>query len=104
MKSKLALLVIVLIIFASYTAYVFVNHNVLEFNKTLQFDSWSMQILIDLCLAVTLIFFWIVRDALDRGKSLTVPIIYIIISIPTGSIGIFLYLIHRELQLIKEKT
>ncbi len=98
MNQRLALLLGVFLVFAAYTLYVWLTADVglIAFLKTLPFNAWSTQILVDLSLACALMCVWMFVDTRARGKAPRTVIPFILLTVFLGTLGPLLYLIVRE--------
>jgi hypothetical protein len=56
-------------------------------------SGWSLQVTLDLCIALFLVGGWIRRDARERGIN---PVPYLVALPFLGSIGALLYLVRRN--------
>ncbi len=56
-------------------------------------NGWTLVAVADLCISLTLVVAWMVRDGRARGRSV---LGYVALTIATGSIGPLLYLLRRE--------
>jgi hypothetical protein len=93
MSGRQILLWLVLIDFAALSAYAVVQHGYLGFFE-LAMANWATRLLFaDLCVALSLIAVWMVRDARQRNASFW-P--YLALTLALGSAGPLLYLIRRE--------
>ena len=93
MSGKQIVLWLVLIDFAALTVYAVVQHGYLGFFE-LALANWATRLLFaDLCIALSLIAVWMVRDARERGASWW-P--YLALTLVFGAAGPLLYLIRRE--------
>ncbi len=99
MSGKQILLWLVLIDFAALTAYAVMQHGYLGFFE-LAMANWATRLLfVDLCIALSLIAVWMVRDAHERGASFW-P--YLVLTLSFGAAGPLLYLIRREATGVRE--
>jgi hypothetical protein len=62
---------------------------------------WTVVLLTDLTIALTLTAIWLWRDARQRG---IFPLPYVVLMVATGSIGTLLYLLRREMIEHKERA
>lgn len=93
MNGKQTLLLAVLVMFGTASAYVALGFG-LEGMWVLMTDNGVVRLLVaDLAIALTLVSAWMWNDARDRGIS---PIPYVVLTLLTGSVGPLLYLIRRE--------
>ena len=92
MNAKQIGLAVVLADFAAFTAYVVYQYGYLEFYRAAVSNAVTIQVSIDLIIALSLVTVWMWRDARDRGMSV-LP--YLLVTLTLGSIGPLLYLIRR---------
>ncbi len=92
MKSPLAILLAALIAFTVYTLGVVVDHGYTGFLTLALAEPWGGQMFVDLVIALTLFFVWMLRDAREQDIRAW-P--YAALLITTGSIGALAYLVHR---------
>ena len=95
MKLRLFLLTAVFAAFTIYTTVVVVDHGYIGFLKLAMAGGWGAQVFIDLCIALLLFTFWMVRDARERAIP-AAP--YVLAVLTTGSVGALAYLVHRTLR------
>jgi hypothetical protein len=93
MNAKQIGLGLVLADFAGLTAYAVYHYGYLGFFESLMSNAVGITALVDLCIALTLVMAWMVRDARTRGISVA-P--YIVATLIAGSVGPLAYLIRRE--------
>jgi hypothetical protein len=93
MNGKQIGLSLVLADFAALTGYAVYHYGVVGVFELLTANAVTVCALADLAIALTLIAFWMIRDARARGVSF-VP--YVILTATLGSVGPLLYLIRRE--------
>jgi hypothetical protein len=93
--SKIALSVAAFIAFTGYTVIVAVNHDVFEYLTAQTQGGVSLQVFLDLVVAVAC--FWIVAVPDARARGIKVwP--YLVLSPIIGSIALLGYFVHRSLQ------
>jgi hypothetical protein len=56
-------------------------------------NGWTVLAVTDLCIALTLVASWMVRDARARGRSVAG---YLVLTLFAGSIGPLVYLLNRD--------
>jgi hypothetical protein len=83
---------ILLMDFIALTAYAVWQHGYLAFFDVHAMNAISVQILVDLMIALGMVSLWMWRDARARGVS-AVP--YLVVTLFLGSIGPLLYLFRR---------
>ena len=99
MSGKQIVLWLVLIDFAALTTYAVMQHGYLGFFE-LAMANWATRLMFaDLCIALSLIAVWLVRDARERGASFW-P--YLALTLCFGAAGPLLYLIRREASEVGE--
>ncbi len=93
MNGKQIGLGLVLADFTALTAYAVYEVGYAGFFDALFSNIVGVTVLVDLCIALSLVMVWMYRDARERGLSAT-P--YIVATFLLGSIGPLVYLIRRE--------
>ncbi len=84
------LLAPVLFAFLVLTGFAVVEHGYLGIFAQ-QFQSiGGVQVLVDLVIALSLILFWMWRDAREAGRN---PWPWVVLTLTTGSIGVLIYLL-----------
>ncbi|HYC53983.1 MAG TPA: DUF2834 domain-containing protein [Candidatus Binatia bacterium] len=99
MNLKQIGLLFVLADFSAFTAYVVYHHGVVGLFEAAVINTATMQIMLDLALALTFFVAWMVGDARERGIN-AIP--YALLVLTTGSIGALVYLIRRERVTVSE--
>ena len=84
---------LVLADFSALTAYAIYQHGYLGFVDAALANAWTVQLSIDLVLALSFVMVWMWNDARDRGIA-ALP--YVLVTLVLGSIGPLLYLFRRE--------
>lgn len=92
MNAKQIGIGVVLADFAAFTAYAVYQYGYSEFLRAAMTNAITIQLSIDLVIALSLITMWMWRDARERGMSV-VP--YLVVTLFLGSIGPLLYLFRR---------
>ncbi len=92
MNAKQLGIAVVLADFAALTAYAVYQYGYLEFFRVAMTNAITIQLSIDLVIALSLITLWMWRDARERGMSV-VP--YLVVTLFLGSLGPLLYLLRR---------
>ncbi len=93
---RILFLLAILVGFSAYTLGVMVGHGgPLGFLAHARDEPWGLQLLLDLCLMLTLFGVWMWRDA--RAHGITVWPFLALLAL--GSPGPLLYLLRRELKL-----
>lgn len=93
MNGKALLLLFVLIDFVAFTAYVVYTNGYLQFIYSALTDLYTIQIALDLIIALALVLVWMVLDARKRGVTVW-P--FVIATCFLGSISPLAYLFLRE--------
>lgn len=93
--SKIALPLIVLIAFTTYSVIVAVEHGPLGFLAVLSAGGWSTQVFLDLMLTLTAFFVLAAPDAQKRRIKLW-P--FAIAALLLGSVGVLAYFVRRQLS------
>jgi len=94
MNSRLLVLVAVLVAFSVQTAHALLTLGIVGFFEQELSTLSGRQVLVDVVIACTLILFWMINDARERGRA-WLP--YAALTLALGSIGPLAYLISREL-------
>jgi hypothetical protein len=82
-----------LVAFAALNVYVMATSGLAGFGAFLEdLNGWSVLLITDLCIALTLVSSWMVRDAKAQNMAV-VP--YLLLTVFTGSIGPLAYLVRR---------
>ncbi len=93
MNKRQLLLALVLADFLALNAYVIYQYGYIGFFALVLANSATVAALVDLTIALSLITWWMVRDARDRGIT-WLP--YVLLTLTLGSVGPLAYLIHRD--------
>lgn len=96
---RLLSLLAVFVAFTAYSVWVVLGHGYTGFIELALAESWGMQMLVDLGIALVLFTFWMVPDGRARGIP-TWP--YLLGIVTLGSIGALGYLVHREIRELRE--
>jgi hypothetical protein len=96
MTPKALVLDVVLAVFLVLTGYAVWQHGYLGVLGSAFLNSATAQIFVDLCIALTLILFWMWEDARRHAIS---PLPFALLTLALGSIGPLVYLIRREFAL-----
>ncbi|TWC33265.1 uncharacterized protein DUF2834 [Pseudomonas sp. SJZ079] len=98
--KQLALPLIALVGFSSYTLYVMLQaeQSLLQFGLQLMTRADTAQVVIDLYLLATLACVWMYSDAKARDKSLAYLLPYLALTVVFVSVGPLLYLVLRALS------
>lgn len=92
-RLKQLALVAVLVEFTALSAWLFSGYGSLaEVWASLTGSGLAIQLFVDLCIALTIVMVWMVKDARAHGIN---PAPYVVLTVCTGSIGPILYLIRR---------
>jgi hypothetical protein len=92
-QAKKIFLGLVLADFAALTGWAVYVHGYAGFFELVGANLATVTVLVDLCIALSLVTLWMWNDARERGVS---PIPYVVLTLTLGSIGPLLYLIRRE--------
>lgn len=92
MNKKQIALGVVLLDFVAFTAYVVVEYGYVGLFEAAFANAATIQVLLDLTIALGLFLAWMWRDARQHGVS---PLPYVLLVCSLGSIGALLYLIRR---------
>jgi hypothetical protein len=97
--NKLALPLITLLAFSTYTLYVMLHaeQSLLQFGLQLMSSADTAQVVIDLYILAALACVWMYRDGKARGKSLTYLLPFFALTAIFVSVGPLLYLVLRAL-------
>ena len=101
MNKKQIVLAIVLADFVLFTGYALYEYGVIGFAEMMVANAVTLQVTIDLVIALGLFAIWMFQDARDRG--LFAPGYLALIAF-TGSIGALIYLIRRESVTVPHST
>lgn len=91
---RIALLVVTFLAFTIWSFTVVASQGFFGFLLLAAEQPWAAQMLIDLGIALLVVWAWLVPDAKRRGLPAW-P--YVIATVPLGSIPVLAYLVHREL-------
>lgn len=95
MKSRLVILLVVLVAFSGWTLAIVADRGYTGFLALAVAEPWAAQMLVDLVIALSLFLVWMLRDAREQG----IPAWpYAALVLTTGSIGALAYLVHRTLR------
>ena len=83
---------IVLVLFVALTGVVLVQHGYLGFFELAIANTATMLLGVDLVISLSLILWWMITDARERGSSFA-P--YVLVTLAFGAAGPLLYLIRR---------
>lgn len=84
---------ITLLLFAALTGVALFHHGYIGIFTPMFETSATLQVLVDLIIALSLFLVWMWNDAKQSGRS---PYLWILLTLSTGSIGALLYLITRK--------
>jgi hypothetical protein len=93
MKRSTLLPLLVLVPFTAFTAFVVIDEGLPGLLAVLK-SGWGQQFFVDLAIAFTLFFLWMVPDARRRGLPAG-P--FVLATLALGSIGALIYLVVRSL-------
>ena len=91
---KTLLIAFALIDFTAVSIWLVADLGPLAFFSSILTDGWTLQVALDLVLALSLFVGWMWKDA--RARDLN-PLPYALLVLGTGSIGALGYLLRREL-------
>lgn len=97
--QKLALAVVLLIVFTTYSVMVAVEHGPLGFIAAHEQGGWNLQVFLDLVLALLGFFTLGGPDAKRNGIAFW-P--YVLATLALGSIGMLAYFVHREWRSLRQ--
>lgn len=92
MNTKQLGLAAVLTGFSTFTVYAVYQHGYIGIFEQGLANSATIQVFLDLAIALSLVLLWLWQDAREQGIS---PLPYIILTLTLGSIGPLLYLVRR---------
>jgi hypothetical protein len=92
MNKKQIALGVVLADFVAFTAYVIVNYGYVGLFEAAMANAATIQVLLDLTIALSIFLFWMWQDARQHGIA---PLPYVVLTAALGSIGPLVYLIRR---------
>lgn len=92
MHAARIVLAIVLIAFALFSGYVVYHYGYTGLFEQGLANAATIQIFLDLTIALSLVLWWMWQDARTQGIS---PLPYVILTLTLGSIGPLLYLVRR---------
>jgi hypothetical protein len=92
MNGKQLGLEVILAGFSCLTVYAVYHYGYIGFFEQMTTNAVTVQVFVDLVIALSLVMGWIWQDARERGVS---PLPYIVLTLVLGSIGPLLYLIRR---------
>lgn len=92
---KKILLYLLLAAFGLFSSWVIYVHGYFGLWQTGFANAGTLQILLDLIIACTVLMVWMLQDAPARGLN---PWPYVLMTLFGGSIGVLVYLIRREHQ------
>lgn len=95
MNAKALALLTILVSFVAYTVYVVADNGYLQFVSSAMTDLYTIQITLDLVIALLLVVSWMVVDARKRGVTVW-P--FIVATCFLGSISPLVYCFFRELR------
>jgi hypothetical protein len=83
---------VVLVVFSIFSGYVVYQYGYIGLFEQGLANAATLQIFLDLTIALSLVLVWLWQDARKHGVS---PLPYLILTLSLGSIGPLLYLIRR---------
>lgn len=98
---RLVVLVTVFVAFTVWSTTIVAGHGYFGFLSVALREPWAAQLLVDLSLALSVVWAFLIPDARRRGLAWQ-P--YLVATLALGSIGVLAYLIHRELRASRAPT
>jgi hypothetical protein len=95
MTKNLALALLTLATFGTFSVYCAVTEGPLGFLSLALSHEWGMQMFLDVGVSLVIASFWIVPDAKKHGIN---PWPYLVACVGLGSIAALGYVVHRELR------
>jgi len=92
MNAKLIGAGATLVAFSAFSAYVVYQYGYIGLFEQALTNAATLQVLLDLIIALSFVLAWMWNDARERGISI-VP--YVLLTLTLGSIGPLLYLVRR---------
>ena len=92
-STERVLLIVVLVLFGSFTAAALAVDGIVGIFRAVTFNLVSIQIFVDLVLAVGVVDIWVHRDARSRGRN---PWTWLVASFLTGMFSPLIYLLVRS--------
>jgi hypothetical protein len=83
---------VVLIVFSIFSGYVVYHYGYIGLFEQGLANAATLQILLDLTIALSLVLMWMWQDARKQGIS---PLPYLVLTLTPGSIGPLLYLVRH---------
>ena len=93
LSTERVLLIVVLVLFGSFTAAALAVDGIVGIFRAVTFNLVSIQIFVDLVLAVGVVDIWVHRDARSRGRN---PWPWLVASFLTGMFSPLIYLLVRS--------
>ena len=91
-RKKQIALAVVLADFVAFTAYAVAQHGYVGLFMHQLANTAGLQVLVDLCIALTIVMAWMWQDARRHDIN---PLPYVLLTLGLGSIGPLAYLVHR---------
>lgn len=91
-RKKQIALAVVLADFVAFTAYAVAQHGYAGLFMYQLANAAGLQVLFDLCIALTIVMAWMWQDARRHDIN---PLPYVLMTLGLGSIGPLAYLVHR---------
>lgn len=101
MKAKQVGLLITFVGFLALSIFVVFQHGYIGFFEAVVANSATIAVLVDLCIALSLVLIWMWQDARKRGRT---PLLHTVVTLFFGSLGPLLYFIQREGKEAQETT
>jgi len=99
--QRLITLIVILVAFTAYSTWVTLTKGYTGFLTLAWAEPWGMQILLDLCIALTLAWGGLRRDARAVGIN---PWPYLIATPFIGSISPLAYMVHRQWRKLQKEA
>ena len=91
---RLAAVIVVLVAFTAWSLVIVAPEGLPGLLALLRDLPWGRQVFVDLCIALSVAWLWLVPEARARGIS---PWPYLVATPFAGSISLLAFLLHREL-------
>jgi Terpene cyclase DEP1 len=92
MNSSQLVVGVILVVFSAFSAYVVYEYGYIGLFEHALTNAATVQVLLDLTIALGLVIVWMWRDAPKHGIA---PLPYLLLTLTLGSIGPLLYLLRR---------
>lgn len=98
---RLAALVTVFVAFTVWSLSIAAGQGFSPLAALLTGAPWAQQLFVDVCLALGVAWVWLFQDARQHGIRAW-P--YLLATLGTGSVGVFAYLLHREVVVRRSRA